>query len=554
MTQLLVKTIANFQTQLAATAAVGATSLTLQSATDLDGIALPTATYGMTVDEGSSTEEHFTATVTGVNLTNVQHVTRGTGVGTSGLALAHRLGAQVKITDHPAIKRIMNVLDGTTDFDAGTPLEYDGTASITTDNQLATKAYADGLAIAGAPDATTSIKGIARISVAPASPTIPITVGDNDPRVPTQAENDAMVGTSGAPSTSNKYVTNDDVSNAGVADKVVRLSGTSYPAGDGSALTNVDATVLEGWFGDGSNGNVVISSNTSLSADMYYNNLTVDNGFTLTTNGYRIFIKGTLDNNGTISHNGGAGGAGNTQGAVGTAGAAAAAGTLAAGAIGKIGGNFLGSPNPGVAGAAANPSLGSNGVAGGAGGLGITGAGAAGGAAGTATGESAKPVVETTIDAMTAGSTDTLQILALVKGSVSGENLSSSAGSGSGGCGATDGGSNFYGTGGGSAGSGGIVFISAKTFDNTGATISANGGAGGAGGAAGTNAGGGGGGGGGTGGVIILIYETLTNIGTVQAAGGAGGAGGTIGGGTSSAGTAGTTGDAGKIYRWLVQF
>ena len=108
----------------------------------------------------------------------------------------------------------------------------------TTGTQAANKAYADGLAIAGSPDSSTSTKGIGRVSVAPVSATIPIFVGDNDGRVPTQDENDALVGTSGAPSTSNKYITEADVSSAGVSGKVVRLNVTNYPVGDGSSITN----------------------------------------------------------------------------------------------------------------------------------------------------------------------------------------------------------------------------------------------------------------------------------------------------------------------------
>ena len=61
-----------------------------------------------------------------------------------------------------------------------------------------------------APDASTSVKGVARVSVAPASATVPISVGDNDPRVPTQSENDALAGTSGTPSSTNKFATEED--------------------------------------------------------------------------------------------------------------------------------------------------------------------------------------------------------------------------------------------------------------------------------------------------------------------------------------------------------
>lgn len=53
-------------------------------------------------------------------------------------------------------------------------------------------------------------------------------------------------------------------------------------------------------FGNGIDGDVTISTNVFLSRDMYYNNLTVDSGYTLFTNGFRVFVKGTLTNNGTV--------------------------------------------------------------------------------------------------------------------------------------------------------------------------------------------------------------------------------------------------------------
>ena len=39
---------------------------------------------------------------------------------------------------------------------------------------------------------------------------------------------------------------------------------------------------------------VTISSNTSLTRDMYYNNLTINSSCDLDTNGYKVFVKGTL--------------------------------------------------------------------------------------------------------------------------------------------------------------------------------------------------------------------------------------------------------------------
>jgi len=47
-------------------------------------------------------------------------------------------------------------------------------------------------------------------------------------------------------------------------------------------------------YGSGMDGNVTISSNTSLTRDMYYNNLTIDPGITLDTAGYRVFVRNVL--------------------------------------------------------------------------------------------------------------------------------------------------------------------------------------------------------------------------------------------------------------------
>ena len=236
MTQLLTKIIADFSTTLTTKTAIGATTATLTSGLDGDGIQLPTATYGFTIDRNNANKEYFTATLTGANLTAIKTVTRGTGVGTSGLVKTHRKGAEVIISDWVAMKRMLDILDGTTTLDSSTPLGYDGTTTISTANQLATKAYADGLAIAGSPDSSTTVKGIGKLSTAPVSGTNPIFVGDNDTRVPTQGENDALVGESGTtPSSTNKFM--DAQSVVGI---VSPYAGSSAPIGwllcDGSSV------------------------------------------------------------------------------------------------------------------------------------------------------------------------------------------------------------------------------------------------------------------------------------------------------------------------------
>lgn len=48
------------------------------------------------------------------------------------------------------------------------------------------------------------------------------------------------------------------------------------------------------------NADIVYSSNTTLTADVYANNVTINSGVTVTTNGYHFYCSGTFTNNGTI--------------------------------------------------------------------------------------------------------------------------------------------------------------------------------------------------------------------------------------------------------------
>lgn len=248
--------IADFETQLATQIDPGDTGGTLQSYTDDDSVTLPNGKYFFTLDIGNSYKEHVVCDLTAGVMSNIKSISRQ-GVQTTGAARRHRIGASVTITDWAHIKYMNDLLAGTTQLNASVPLAYDGVATLTPgSNQLATVLYADALAIAGSPDATTTQKGIQKISVAPVSPTSPISVGDNDPRVPTQSENDAMVGTSGTPSSSNKFVTNDDTSATRSANKVVRYDSgaklssdnliTSYPLGESftGATTPQPAVVI----------------------------------------------------------------------------------------------------------------------------------------------------------------------------------------------------------------------------------------------------------------------------------------------------------------------
>ncbi len=176
MATQLGKIVADFTSQLATAMAVGATTATLQSATDDDGVALPSGRYFFTIDGDSVRKEHISCSLSGTSLTNIKSVSRQ-GAETTGTARLHKIGATVTITDFAHIKYINDLLDGTTNLNASEPLEYDATATINADNQLATKAYVDGVAVAGAPNATTTAKGIVELA--------------------TQAEHDARTATGG---------------------------------------------------------------------------------------------------------------------------------------------------------------------------------------------------------------------------------------------------------------------------------------------------------------------------------------------------------------------
>ena len=335
-------------------------------------------------------------------------------------------------------------------------------------------------------------------------------------------------------------------------------------------------------YGDGSDGDVDINSgafssgpitSNALTRDAFFDDLTLSGG-DLNCAGYRLFVKGTLTlNNGYKIHrngnNGGNGGnaSGVTAGSAGSAGTALSDGSVkggTAGVAGLVGATGLTSTNSngtngnaGTVGASVAKILGVAGAAGGASGdagqggdINPGGSGQTGGAAGSGTGT----VYNKPYSSMAA--------YLLYDFLPSGDNLKSSAGSGSGAGGASGGAlgspsnvkSGAGGGGGGSGSTGGILSIFAKTLVNNG-TIEAKGGTGGNGGNGGNGdqngqtdwaaggGGGGGGGAGGSGGVIIIVYSTKSGAGSTSVVGGSGGTKGTKGTGTSGGAYAGQSAD-----------
>jgi hypothetical protein len=309
-------------------------------------------------------------------------------------------------------------------------------------------------------------------------------------------------------------------------------------AGPGISITNGAGTIQvnntsigvgqlpEGMLGDGVDGAATISSNTTLTRDMYYSSLTVNNGVTLNPGGYIIVCAGTLTNNGTIARAGNTGGTsgGSTAGGAGAAIAGVTVGTGGAGAAGGAGG--IGNGASGASSGAAAGEGGTGGVGGnGGGGNGGATVGGSGGNSGVVTLHYFRSVQ------------------AMWRNTAVGTYMPTGAGGAGGAAGGGDG--TNSGRGGGGGGSAGpCIFIICNTLVNNG-TISAAGGNGGNGGAGATgNVGGGAGGGGGGGGKIMILANTLSAVGTLTAPGGAAG-NGSAGAGTGVAGTAGAAGNPG---------
>ena len=297
-----------------------------------------------------------------------------------------------------------------------------------------------------------------------------------------------------------------------------------------------------GFFGDGSDGDLIISSGTTnLARDMFYRNVVISGSAQISPQGYKIFVSGTLDLTNApanaINRNPNAGG--NASGATGGTGVNPVGTSTVGGSAGTIGGTAggtgiiaAGGQTQATAISAQVSSLGgSNGQSGGG---------------GTSIG-SANPRTQilSQINSYYRVDHQILRGIALFTGGLSAAGGTSGAGDG------TNAGA---GGGGGSAG-GGIICIFAKTIARDTTTsvgcISAKGGQGGSGAAStlGTTGGGAGAGGSG-GGVVIIYYAQLTgNVATnaIDVSGGAGGAGGNSVTASRSAGQGGQGGSGGRV-------
>lgn len=140
MTASIPKVASDFETGLDQAVAEGATTATLISITDTDGVVLANGYYGFTIDNDTDYKEYILCTLTGTALTSVFSVS-DQGVATSGFANYHRRGASVQITDHVSLLRVIQNLTGVVDLDGGVALAYDSTPTLNDGLQLATVQY-----------------------------------------------------------------------------------------------------------------------------------------------------------------------------------------------------------------------------------------------------------------------------------------------------------------------------------------------------------------------------------------------------------------------------
>lgn len=206
-----------------------------------------------TLEPGTEREENisFTGITQNANGTaTLTTVTRGLNfkapyTASASLRQAHAGGTSCVISnsapfyDKLAAKDNDETITGTWTFTSTARPTLDIYAAPTADAQLAPKKYVDDVALAGTPDATTTNKGNVEVATLAEIDAGTATGGTGatlvpDPatlatsiygtRLPSSDQKSALVGTSGTPSASNKYVTNADTTGTGA---VVRASVTT---------------------------------------------------------------------------------------------------------------------------------------------------------------------------------------------------------------------------------------------------------------------------------------------------------------------------------------
>ena len=144
------------------------TSMTLANGTTRDGATL--SGYNcFTIDANTPTVEYVCGTASGTSITGMTRGISMSNPNATTTPYAHRRFASVQSTDYPQIAILSRILNGTDTIP--NVIKYNSEPTFTYgDHDLVTwdkaKDYTDSVAIAGAPDATTVVKGISQKATA----------------------------------------------------------------------------------------------------------------------------------------------------------------------------------------------------------------------------------------------------------------------------------------------------------------------------------------------------------------------------------------------------
>jgi hypothetical protein len=171
--------ITSYSTTLSSAITSSDTTVVVSTATDDAGNAI-SGVVGLTIDMGTASEEYVVGTKSGANVTScLRGIDPQDGVTErSTLKFAHQRGATVTITDAPFLPIAYRLMNGTEGFP--NKLKYASDLTFTADAEIVAKKYVDDAIVAGAVDASTTTKGIVKLTTAPAAPTEPIAVGATD--------------------------------------------------------------------------------------------------------------------------------------------------------------------------------------------------------------------------------------------------------------------------------------------------------------------------------------------------------------------------------------
>ncbi len=154
-----------FETSLASRITSSDTSMTLVS-NSVRGSESVSGYACFTIDEGRSDSEYVCGTVSGTSVTSLERgLSLTTGTTTiAALQFAHRVGANVKITDYPLINRLRNQNNGIETFP--NTVRYASGVTPAATGDLTDKEYVDGVAFSGAGviDASTVAKGVSELA------------------------------------------------------------------------------------------------------------------------------------------------------------------------------------------------------------------------------------------------------------------------------------------------------------------------------------------------------------------------------------------------------